>query len=96
MLPYFLRPKAVQDLEDIADYTFEQWGAEQEDLYLELLHRALEELSKNPAIGRVYDGVYPGLRRYLVCRHIILYTVSDVAIEIVRVLHHSMDFDSHL
>lgn len=96
MLPFFLRPKAIQDLEEIADYTFEQWGPEQEDIYLELLHTAFMALSKNPNLGRVYAEVYPGLRGYLAGRHIILYQVSDVAVEIVRVLHHSMDLDSQL
>ncbi|MCZ6673935.1 MAG: type II toxin-antitoxin system RelE/ParE family toxin [Verrucomicrobia bacterium] len=71
-------------------------GPEQEDIYLELLHTAFMALSKNPNLGRVYAEVYPGLRGYLAGRHIILYQVSDVAVEIVRVLHHSMDLDSQL
>jgi toxin ParE1/3/4 len=96
MRPYLLRPRAIQDLEEIADYTFEKWGSEQEDFYLELLEKAFVAVTKNPNIGRIYDEIHPCLRRYLAGRHIILYQVSDVAIEIVRVLHHSMDFESHL
>ena len=96
MRPYFLRPRAIQDLEEIADFTLEMWGSEQEDIYLELLEKAFIAISKNPNLGRVYDEVYSGLRRYLAGRHIILYQVTDDAVEIVRVLHHSMDFESHL
>ena len=83
-------------LEEIADFTLEMWGSEQEDIYLELLEKAFIAISKNPNLGRVYDEVYSGLRRYLAGRHIILYQVTDDAVEIVRVLHHSMDFESHL
>ena len=96
MRPYYLRPRAIQDLEEIADFTLEKWGPEQEDVYLKLLEKAFDAISKNPNIGRTYEEVYPGLRRYLAGRHIILYLVSNEAIEIVRVLHHSMDFESHL
>ena len=32
MRPYFLRPRAIQDLEEIADFTLEMWGPEQEDI----------------------------------------------------------------
>ena len=45
MLPFLLRPTAIQDLEEIADYTFERWGSEQEDIYLELLEKAFIALS---------------------------------------------------
>ncbi|MBC9868540.1 MAG: type II toxin-antitoxin system RelE/ParE family toxin [Opitutae bacterium] len=96
MRPYFLRPRAIQDLNEIADFTLDTWGSEQEDIYLELLEKAFIAISKNPTLGRFYDEVYSGLRRHLAGRHIILYRVSDNAVEIVRVLHHSMDFESHL
>ena len=94
--PYLIRPRAIQDLEEIADFTLEMWGPEQEDIYLELLENAFIAISKNPNLGRVYDEVYSGLRRYLAGRHIILYQVSYDAVEIVRVLHHSMDIERHL
>ena len=96
MRPYFLRPRAIQDLNEIADFTLETWGSEQEDIYLELLEKAFFAISKNPTLGRFYDEVYPGSRRHLAGRHIIPYQVSDNVVEIVRVLHHSMDFESHL
>jgi len=96
MIPYALRPKAKSDLVDIADYTFDEWGAEQEELYLRMLQKAFQSLSDNPNSGRAIDEIVPGLRRLLAGRHIILYFVGERHVDIVRVLHHSMDVVHHL
>ncbi|MEM1221242.1 MAG: type II toxin-antitoxin system RelE/ParE family toxin [Verrucomicrobiota bacterium] len=95
MIPYSLRPRAKEDLTDIADYTFDTWGADQEELYLRMLQRSLESLSKNPTLGRPIDEVIPGLRRLLAGQHIILYFASDKLVDIARILHHSMDITKY-
>lgn len=43
-----------------------------------------------------FDGRRKGLRRMNSGRHAVFYLVTDDRIEIVRVLHNSMDFDGHL
>ena len=96
MSAYSLRPRAKKDLWGIAAYTYENWGEEQQDRYLETLHFGMESLSRNPNIGRAYDIIYPGLRKLPIGSHIILYLISDQGIDIVRILHHSMDIDRHL
>lgn len=90
-MPYAIRPKAKEDLSKIADYTFDNWGPEQEELYLRMLQRALESLSENPTLGRPIDAVIPGLRRLLVGQHIILYFIREQFVDVARILHHSMD-----
>ena len=96
MLPFRFRPKAINDLERIAAYTFEQWGEQQEREYTKLIEQSVLRICENPRIGPSYDAIYPGLRRHLVGSHILFYLVTDSTIEIVRILHSSMDVDSHL
>lgn len=96
MAGYRLRPKAKRDIERIADYTFEQWGERQEEAYLKLLKQALEALVENPEIGRSAEELSTGLRKFKAGRHLIFYLDSMPGIDVVRILHQSMDFERHL
>lgn len=91
-----LRPKAVADLEAIADYTFEEWGADQEELYLSMLGRTFKMLADNPLLGNPFDMVAPGLRKILAGQHIVLYFIDGDVVDVVRILHQSMDVESAL
>jgi toxin ParE1/3/4 len=96
MVPHLIRPKAQDDLKDIADFSFEKWGKVQEESYLRMLQISFNSISDNPYIGRAIDDIVPGLRRLLAGRHIILYFINETHIDIVRVLHHSMDIFLHI
>ena len=91
MIPYLLRPKAQDDLENIADFSLEKWGKEQEESYLRMLQNSFRSISENPHLGRSIDDVMPGLHRFLAGRHIILYFIAENHIDIVRILLHNMD-----
>ena len=93
---FFLRPLALNDLEGIWEYTFATWGEEQAERYLHELNWAFEELARHPKLGRSCDVIREGYRKHLVGSHVVFYRVDDQDIEIVRVLHSSMDFQSHL
>ena len=90
------RLKAVEDLNDISDYTLETWGPEQEVRYLKALDRALDRLAESPETGRACDWLREGYRKHLVGRHVVFYRLTAGGIEVVRVLHQSMDFERHL
>ena len=96
MIPHLLRPKAQDDLENIADFSLEKWGKEQEDSYLRMLKNSFRSISENPHLGRSIDDVIPGLRRFLAGRHIILYFIAENHIDIVRILLHNMDILLHV
>lgn len=96
MIPCHLRPKAREDLEFIADFTLERWGFQQEEFYLRLLKQALDSLSDNPHLGHPMNKILPGLRRLLAGSHIILYFVAETHVDVVRILHHSMDIIRHI
>ena len=90
------RPEAENDLREIWFYTFRRWGEKQADLYIRTLDAAMERLSEVPGLGVDYGHVRPSMRKQSVERHRIFYYVTDTAIDIIRVLHMSMDTDEHL
>lgn len=96
MASFRLKPEALADLNDIGDYTLEKWGEEQEEVYLASLYKAFSDIADHPYSGSSYEHVRERYRKYIIGKHLIFYRVLDSEIEIVRVLHHSMDIDHHL
>jgi toxin ParE1/3/4 len=89
-------PRARRDLIDIWLYTAEQWDEEQADRYLRHLDDAIRQLAENPFLGSDCSHVRKGHRRVPAGRHRIFYRFDKDRVEIVRVLHASMDFPAHL
>lgn len=96
MADFYLRPKAVSDLEEIWDYTVRVWDEDQAERYLRLLNVGFIDLAIKPDLGRSCDDIRPGYRVFRVASHAIFYREMKQGIEIVRVLHQSMDFERHL
>ena len=95
---YKLSKKAEKDLSGIWRYTLDTWSKEQADKYVTGLLTALEDISNAPAsVGRPYEHVRAGYRKYLWGKHVIFYTIrDDGSVFISRILHERMDFDRHL
>ena len=93
-----LRPKAVDDLDSIWDYTVDVWGEEQAERYLRLLNTGFEQIAEDPTRGRPCDDIREGYRRHRVGHHVIFYRPEEEAglVDVVRVLHERMDFGRHL
>ncbi|MDP8244541.1 MAG: type II toxin-antitoxin system RelE/ParE family toxin [Candidatus Hinthialibacter antarcticus] len=68
---YYLSPKAVEDLDHIWFYSFENWGIYQADLYIDKLTAAFELLAERPKIAVNCDAFSEGYRRYQVGTHVI-------------------------
>lgn len=85
--------KAVEDLSGIWNYTVETWSEKQADLYYEMLIDVCREITENPFLhGKRYGQVANDIYGCQVNKHIIFYRIlSDAEIEIVRILHGSMD-----
>ena len=96
MADFFLRPKAVADLEGIWDYTVETWSEEQAERYLRLIDESFHKVADNPGLGRPCDVIRKDYRKLGVGRHMIFYRETDSGIDVVRVLHERMDVDRHL
>jgi toxin ParE1/3/4 len=88
--------RAEQDLLDIWLYTFRAWGVVQADRYLDELDQGIRLLSENPNLGSDYGQICVGHRRFSINYHRVFYRFVDDTLEIVRVLHESMDIDAHL
>lgn len=52
MAKYYLTNKAVEDLTDIWNYTFDEWSEKQADKYYLLLLDSCQEIAENPSLGR--------------------------------------------
>ncbi len=96
MSVYRVTPRARADLDRIWDYTIERWGNDQAERYLRLVAGVFELIAADPGRGTRCEELRPGYRRVAAGAHIVFFRQTGEAIEIVRILHQRMDFDSHL
>ncbi|MBN8788399.1 MAG: type II toxin-antitoxin system RelE/ParE family toxin [Terrimonas sp.] len=97
MAKVFLRQEAINDLNDIWIYTFEEWSEKQADKYYSTLEFACMQIGKNPELGKEYDGINRNLLGLRTGKHIIFYQViSKDEIEVIRILHERMDLKNRL
>jgi toxin ParE1/3/4 len=89
-------PAAVSDLRAIRAYTVETWGPKQEQIYLDALWRKFQEILANPKKWRVRADLFPGCQIAAQGRHVILFRIQEATLQIVRILHSSMDFRRHI
>jgi len=95
---YDLSNKARSDLHDIWLYTLKKWSLEQADNYLNLLYEEIEHLSLKPILGIDRSQYRAGYKSFQVKSHVIFFREhsTEADIEVVRVLHKSMDFEKRL
>jgi toxin ParE1/3/4 len=92
MAEFKLTNKAIADLAQIWNYTFNTWSENQADKYYEMLISICGEIAANPTRGKIYEGISEGLFGMRTNRHIIFYRILNGSlIEITRILHESMD-----
>ena len=92
MKPFQLTNKAKSDLKEIARFTSRRWGNEQRNVYLKQFDDSFWLLAEGPDIGKAYDEIRDGYRKFPQGSHVIFYKqVGNQQIEIMRILHKSMD-----
>ncbi len=96
MSKYKLTLEADIDLDGIWEYTYLQWGKNQAGKYLGKLEERFIALAENPNIGKQRYELAGSPMSTHCGRHVIFYRIVNEEIEIVRVLHDSMDFPRHL
>lgn len=92
---YRVLPRAEQDLEEIWLYSFKEWGQSQADRYLATCIGAFERLADGHSQGRTVS-IRSGYLKHAVGAHMVYYRILSDTIEIVRILHQSMDTEQHL
>lgn len=81
---------AKADLEDIRNYTIENWGSHQWLLYYRRLSHAFEQINKHTVIGKDRSLLLPGMRSLNCQRHVIFFKRFDVVDNrpvILRIIH---------
>ena len=101
-----LTAKADQDIETILNWTYEQFGPLQMDAYTGVIGDALEALTEGPQLvglrwrPELGDGVATlhVARQGRKGRHLLVIRVHDskCVIEVLRILHDSMDLQRNL
>lgn len=90
------RPRAEADLAEIWEYTKERWSLAQADTYIDALLDAADDIAKRPELGRSAEDIRPGYRKHRCQAHVIFYKPASYGVDVVRVLHGSMDFPARL
>jgi toxin ParE1/3/4 len=96
MSRFALSPMARADLESIFDFTLEQWATDQAERYARLIDAAIRSMADRPERGASCDAIRAGYRKCAIGSHIVFYRLTAGGIDVVRILHQRMDFESHL
>ncbi|MDE1465737.1 type II toxin-antitoxin system RelE/ParE family toxin [Spartinivicinus poritis] len=96
MADFYFSEKAEQDLEEITDYTHQQWGSLQVIKYLDGLTELCQTLADSPVLGMKRDNLAEGLLSFSYESHILYYLAQPHGITVVRVLHKRRDPVKHL
>jgi len=97
MVKFYLTNKAVEDLNDIWNYTVETWSENQAEIYYSLLINSCQELANKPNQGKSYEVVERNVLGFRTGQHVIFYRiVTEKEFEVIRILHGMMDMKNHL
>ena len=77
-------PDAQQDIDQIQQYTFSEWGRDQMERYQSMIYESFERIRSFPEIGHVRGD---GVREFAIRHHVILYRHEAESVTIVRVVH---------
>lgn len=90
-IAYVLSDETDNDLNDIFDYTEQEYGFDQAILYLTAFETLFKRLVSNLEIGRQRDEIKPGLYSLTEQQHVVFYRIFKKQIRIIRVLHGRKD-----
>ena len=89
--------KAQKDLINIWEYTFQKWSLEQADRYFNILVHGMNEICKNPDLGKSYEYFRKDYFKKKKKSHIIFFRIiNNETIEIIRILHQKMDLHNRI
>ncbi len=97
MAKVVLRQEAIDDLNNIWDYTFEKWSEIQADKYYATIKLSCNGIGQNPNVGKEYYGISKNLLGLKSGKHIIFYQIiSEDEIQVIRILHERMDLKNRI
>ncbi|MDG2432007.1 type II toxin-antitoxin system RelE/ParE family toxin [Flavobacterium sp.] len=97
MANYIFTNKAVEDLTQIWDYTYEVWSESQADKYYKEILEHCRYIAENHNSGKNYHEISTEIFGYKSGQHILFYRiVNPTQIEITRILHSRMDLKNRM
>ena len=96
MTGYALSRSAASDLDEIWDYSAEYWGIDQANRYVEALRESIARVALDPSRGRSVSVRGKSYYQYRSGSHMIFYRETNRGVQIVRILHQSMQYLRHL
>ena len=95
-LRYRIVPRALADLDDIWRYSAETWSIEQADQYVDEIVRIFELIADTPTLARLFGDFQPPVRIHVHERHLIVYSIAEDHVAILRLLGGRQDWLSIL
>ncbi len=96
MASFRLSKKAAQDLKEIYQYSYREYGERQADNYIQELEKVFNLLAENPLLCRERIEFIPPVRIHHHNKHLIIYINEQNTILIVRLLHEKIDAKNQL
>ena len=96
MSKYILSTEAQNSLKEIKIYSVKIFGKERTRQYLTDIRKRMIELSKNPSCGIIREDLKVGYHSDFIGSHTIYYRIQSTHIDVIDVLHQSMDPLKHL
>jgi len=94
---FIISEKAVEDLNDIWNYTAENWPVEQANRYYNLILDEIEYVSENFENIKDFGNVRKNYKYSKVKSHLVFYKKTEnTEMEIVRILHERMDIKNRI
>ena len=93
---YRISAAAIEDLERIWEYTFENWSKDQADRYHNLIISEIEFIAENETAGKDIRYIKEDYLVTHVKSHMIFFKRQQGIVHIIRILHQRMDIESNL
>ncbi len=96
MAKYILSPEAQNSLSNIKVYSNKNFGSQRTKTYLQNIRNRMQALAENPSRGIIRDDLKVGYHSDFMGSHTIYYRVQPTHIDIIDVLHQSMEPSKHI
>ncbi len=83
--------RARRDLTEIRGWTVKTFGPDQANRYLAQLHDSVRNIAENPGLARDASDLREGVHKTVARSHIVYFLLSESRLDVVRILHGSMD-----
>ena len=96
MVKYVLSPAAQESLLNIKAYSIKTFGKKRTTSYLKALRDRMRKLSESPLTGIARDEINKGYYSYFEGSHTVYYRIAKTHIDIIDILHQSVELSTHL